>query len=335
MKKNSIYFLFIMIMFFYSCNNSEDFITQPQKAYTTTDYNVFVQNIDSISRCYKKIKTVKKSRGFLEYVGKGRLEKYADHGGFIAGGYIGQQLGCAIGCLTGNPVGAILGYAGGRCVGRLLGAAVASYAAVKIMEEGVRNIFKSPRIYVNNYSCNGDSIDYYIPENSVSQEDSLGYYHNKIMGVLMSQSDKYQKENGELYYELLYEDCVALAKEFNIYNDTITCNTEFRDEVINYATETANTIKSAQTNNSDIESFQDNMIINLRKRNISEEDLQIYKDIAMKIALTCDGLTNDEKKEYADDINMEITKSNIPEEMKETVSSTTNILINSSIFNDN
>lgn len=332
--KKALYIItvIISILFVSSCSETNDFSsTDNINVSNINNYNSFLNSVDSINNMYLSNVTTTRGKGFTNYVLDKKLDKIADSGGSIVGGWIGKNVGLTLGCTFGNPVTGALGYWGGRYVGRIVGGTAASFVANRY-KDVVRNFFRSPRRISNNDLCRQEYVPSFIPESdSLNIADSLGYIHNQIMETLLSQEEKYIN-NGDINYELIYNDCVVLAKQYGIENDTITDNSDFKNETIVYAKEMAQLIYETSCDTTKLNTFYKDAAIKLEERNVPNETITLFKDYVTKVSLTCDNLSEEQQKKYANDLLNTIDKSELRPELKEEASSTTNILVNSSIY---
>ena len=316
---------------FFSCNNFDNDYQMnnlskheiDSMAIKKANYENFMLTMDSLNHAYT-FQSATRAKGLFDYIGGKICQSTADNAGRVVGGYVGKNVGTVIGGLGGNPVTTVFGYVAGRYVGRLVGACLASYAAYRVLN-------MIPRQHPSgnpNQQCMGQN--YFILPNS-AEEDSLGYYHNKIMEIMMETPEKYVDDNNELCYDIIYDDCVEYARIFGIFNDSITKSIEYKTEVINYAKQSTNMVKQAYINNQTEEYLYEKMALQLEERKIPKESVQLFKEFALEVSKTCASLSTTEKIEYAKEVNNVIQSSELPVSMKEEAASTTMMLVNSSI----
>lgn len=332
---------FTLSMFFFlsitSCSQSSDLsVIEKDDFMSVNNYNKFLNTVDSINAKYLLGSTTTRGKDLQHYIHDKKLDKVADAGGSIVGGWIGKNVGLTLGYVTGNPVVGAVGYWGGRWVGRAVGSFTASFIAYKYSGSIYHKIFHSPQ-RANDISmavCDTvPSFVYSASNETPSLEDSLGYIHNQVMEALMLQEDKYVV-NGNIDYEQIYNDCVTLAKQYGIENDTITGSQEYKNAVLDYAKKMAQLTYEACVDTAKYENFYNKAAETLERAKIPEETVSLFKDYVVKVSKTCDNLTEAQQKEYAKELFDAIENSELQKEAKEEVTSTTNVLINSSIYWD-
>ena len=325
--KKVFYFLTMALCLcaFSSCSQNDENVVDvknvPQvKSY---EYQNLMCSIDSLNAAYLSNVPSSSTRGLLGYIFQGGVEKVADNAGRVVGSYIGRNVGCAIGFL-GSPVACVAGYLIGRTVGGVAGSVLASY--------GASCLFSNTRAYAVSDSC---KFDYYLPVDAATTMDSIGYYHNLAMTELSKNRAKYYDENGELDYELIYDDCVKILKENGFDDNGAYQDADLRKEVISYAKEAV--AVSADCKNGKISADEYNTILadGMRKKGVPEEEVVVFSDFAVKVVNTTNYLPLEIRKQYADDVNSMIATSSLESSMKEEMRSTTNMIVNSSICCDN
>ena len=171
----------------------------------------------------------------------------------------------------------------------------------------------------------------YIPKrDELDTADSIGYVHNKVMEVLSSQTEKYISEAG-INYDLIYSDCVNLLKEHGISNDTITTDATFKEEVIQNAKEMAG-LQNAVTDEDSYNTFRDSMITQVKGCGAPNETVSLFSDYILKVSDVCEKLSDEQQVQYANELFKAIDKSWMTNEQKEEAASSTNVLINSSMY---
>ncbi len=332
MKKVLFFVLAIAAVALTSCSNEEyaevsENIEKPSAPtyVPPAGYNDFLHSLDSLNALYVPAMSRSIIYELMTYTVNSVQEALADNAGRIAGGYIGKHVGTAVGSVGGLG-GALGGYVIGQWFGRCSGALLASFAFYK-MHEKQRKGFAG-RVKASSKST---EIDYYLPKDCISAEDSLGYIHNLVMAKMQERSDIYFDENGTPDYELMYNDCVQILKENGVYDEQTSEDPDFRNEIISYTKEIAELATESFSNQYSIEVYSDKILKGFESRNIPQEEIAIYADYATKMAETCVQLEINDKKEYADDLNDIISASDMPQETKSELRATTNMIVNSSI----
>ncbi len=70
----------------------------------------------------------------------------------------------------------------------------------------------------------------------------------------------------------------------------------------------------------------------LKAYGISKEIASLFKDYTLKVSSTCEQLSEEQQKQYADELFQAIEGSNLPKELKNEAETSTNMMINSSIY---
>lgn len=172
------------------------------------------------------------------------------------------------------------------------------------------------------------------PSSPQTVEDSIGYIHNKIMNKLTSNRNKYIK-NGNINYNLMYTDCIAFLKEEGIYNDTITYDLQYRNNVIDFATKVAdNSLACYDGHISGKEVLDKGIVLLKQKYNITDEEAQDLEKLSYSVTQTAWGMNQVQAQNYLDDMNAVITNSNLAPQRKERMTTLVNLTINSGMFWD-
>ena len=308
-----------------SCSNVDDDLTDTSQTSNlqSTDYQNFMFRIDSLNAVYQASVLNDPTRGLVQYIANSKIESLADNAGRVVGGYLGRGLGSFVGGIFGSPIGAIGGYLVGRTVGSCAGSILASYGALYLLTRSYT--------YVRTDSI---KFDCYIPENSPYGSDSLGYYHNLVMVELSKNHVKYIGVGGSLNYELIYDDCVKILRENGFVDEGVFDDETLRKDIIAYAEETVALSNDCKNNIISENEYQLKLKDGMRDRNVPEEDVKIFTDFALKIVDTTALLPTDGKKDYADEVNNIIYDSALDPYVKLELSSTTNMLVNSSICSE-
>lgn len=316
------------VCFFSSCNKAEDDLVQVETTQVTTpgEYHDFMHSLDSLNALYLSNASMTRGNSLVQY-GAGHItEKLADSAGNIVGGQIGKNIGCALGSLFGNPVTAIGGYVVGRYVGRVAGSFLCSYAA-----NVITNAFFRSRAFA------GDTLndDYYIPENYIDVNDSVGYYHNLAMTELYENRNKYFLSNGDLNYDLIYDDLVVVLRANGFADQGMLDDAELKASVISYTKVNVKYIKEYNSGTLSTDEYHSKLVEDMKQRGLPEESVVAFSDFAKEVVETTSLLSNDDKKDYADDVNAMIQKSALDDSLKEEMRATTNMIVNSSICYEN
>lgn len=340
MKKLLFVISFALVaLTFHSCSNSDDLLSQNESQISTVDegYRAFLETVDSVNAYFVAQNPTVMTKGIGAVVAdQTGIKKRADSAGGTAGGWLGKRTGAALGSLTGNPVGTIVGAWGGKVVGRIVGASLASYAVSWAFDHGYDYLVSRGRSKVATLG-NGNPafiVDYYIPADECpTLEDSIGYVHNQIMAIMGENPEKYMTEDG-CNLDLMYEDCVLLAKQYGMYNDTITSDESFKEDAIQYASNVAQLACEVKENQIDVKTFDVKTIESLQNLGVPKEDVSIYKDYVLSVADMCDVLSAEERKAYAEELNSAIERSSMSEEQKKESRNGTLIVVNSSLHWD-
>lgn len=332
MKKITFILGLFLVLIVTGCSDVDGVETGSINKISNKEYFQFLNVVDSITIKYQhSITDQQRNKNILTYAVNSKFEKLADAGGSVVGGWVGKHLGTMAGASLGNPVTVAVGYAGGRWLGRKIGGVLASYAYDAVKGYAAWKLasyfYKAPACQVKS-----DSLQYYIPSRDiVSSSDSLGYIHNMIMDSLCMQNEKYYSESG-IDYILIYNDCLGYLKNYGNYDETVVNDTTFRNTVINYAKDIAELAISADNNEITYETFCDKTIEKQQEYGLSKEVTSIFRDYTVKISETCDKLSVEQQRKYADELYYAIDNSELSEMQKEEISSSTNMVINSSLF---
>lgn len=330
MKKYLFYFVcaICFAFTFYSCSvNYDDTVSLKEETNNeiVPGYGEFMLSVENLNSSYLSVVNLNRTRGFWNYAGKNFTETAVDNAGRLLGGHLGKHFGCVVGSITGNPVGSIGGYVVGRWAGRIIGSVVASY--------GVFCLFKSP--HIGNFDgSNSVKVNFYLPDDCEAVDDSIGYYHNLVMSRLSEHNDKYIDSNGNPDFNLIYDDCVMILKEYGIYNEEVSKDLSFKENVMSYAKENFILSRDFKLGNISMELFQTRLVEGVKLRGVSEKEVAAFSEFSIKIAETCIQLPLNKKMEYADELNNAILQSSMDDEMKEELRSTTNMVVNSSICSE-
>ncbi len=334
MKKIILITITLFTLFLSSCTKNNDIDISAHQDLSINEYTRFLNEIDSINSLYIPESHTLKASGLLSYVLKTRAEKVADTGGNIVGGWVGKYLGTAVGTAMANPVVAASGYVIGRSVGRTVGGVLASYACKLLIDYHMshNNIIQKTPYKLNVNTPVQDSIPYYIPEKqNLTTEDSLGYIHNYIMEALENNKEEYLISEC-IDYDLLYLHCVNYAKGYGVACDSITNDEQFKQTIIKYSKEISSLACKAENEEIPFAKYTEGATNLLKEHGISEDIISLFKDYTLKVADISEQLSEEQQKQYANELFQAIEKSNLPTELKNEAETSTNMMINSSIY---
>lgn len=296
-----------------SCSSDEKTILQEPETNVVQEPNEideFISSVDALNAKYPNMQ----SRGSFR---SGGAVAVADAAGFAAGAGIGRWVGGAIGS-AGGVGGAILGtFLGGK-----LGPYVCTYLA-----SGAAN-FVCSRVFSRTNSA--ESYDDFQFVGIVTNEDSLGYYHNQMMEELNNNRDKYVSSNGTVDYDLIYTDIIDFLKKINRYDEAFV-NPMVKTAIINQIKEICS-ISRKYTLNPESEKLVEEQCEFLKdKCQLTNDDIKLYKDFNVKLLKKCSNLSNVQIKDYSKDLNLVIKDSKFSDEKKEELSLSADLTINSSM----
>ena len=204
LRKTSMSIVLLCCAFFISsCSSDEQNIMTNAETCISQEEMAMKALIDSIDVLNEKYPSVQTRGSFVT----GGAVGLADAAGWAAGAGIGRWVGGAAGSL-GGPATAVLGtFIGGR-VGPYVCTFLASGAANALCSRTSTravssNNFEPQLVYV------------------VSNEDSIGYYHNCMMTELYKNRDKYYTSTGSVDFDLMYQDIVEYLYFIGKYDEAL------------------------------------------------------------------------------------------------------------------
>ena len=331
-------FLFFVISlftlcFFVACSNEDEcgYYEKISCSLNNENYDLLKKKVDSISNYYLQNHALPQTRkGIVQYYAGKKVQSLADDAGRVVGGCIGKNVGALIGGI-GSPVGSILGCFIGNKAGRFIGSMTASYAAYLIVAE----IFN--RCNSSTYSTSNSAVLYYLPDSCSGFNDSIGYYHNFVMHELVRSGDKYVLENGKINYNLIYDDCLKYLVRYGAFEGCkdellVAYRPDFKHDVVSYVQTTSDLSRNYSEGRISESTYQSRLIGSMDNYNLTDEERLAFSDYAVELAETCLQLSYEANVMYADDLNHMISNSGVSEELKSELRSTTNMVVNSSIF---
>lgn len=318
-----------------SCSSSEEEISNSNVILNEQEaYDLFLAQVDSLTLTYTPQANAQSSQNpakikALYSTEKTVVKRLSDAFGRVVGSWMGKVVGASVGTAMANPVVAVGGYVGGRKLGGVVGSIAASYAAGRIYDHyaSAHSAKRAPAFTSN-------AVAFYIPENTTSSEDSLGYIHNQVMAKLAENPERYGRGDN-LDYDLIYDDCVRFAKDLGWEDANITYNNQFRTEIVKKTAEVAQLSKLVEQESITLDAYQDSTAVALKKLEVPTEAVALYKDFSIKVAKTSNSMSVAGTKQYADELNTIIDRSLLQESAKAEARATVNIVINSSLSSHN
>jgi len=241
----------------------------------------------------------------------------ADAAGMAAGGGIGGWVGGVAGSLAG-PAGTVVGVVIGQRVGPWIGCFLASGAANVIFNN------PGPRAI----SDDGDDYQFvYI----ISNEDSLGYYHNYMMTEINRNKDRYYSSSGSVDYDLMYEDIVSFLHNIGRYDEALE-DSIVKCSIVNQIRSICLISERYISNPQSDELINEQCDFLKNQCYLQDEEVNIYRDYSVKILNKCITLDNSQIESYSQDLNEVISNSNLSQEKKEELSFSADLTINSAIY---
>ncbi len=305
--------LVIFVVFVSSCSSDSQF------AVSISDKNVSQEEIamnnllDSIEVLNAKYPSSHTRGSFFS----GGAVGLADAAGWAAGAGIGRWVGGAAGSL-GGPATAVLGaFVGGR-VGPYVCTFLASGAANFLCS---RKFLRSATVDEKDFQFVG----------LVTNEDSIGYYHNIMMTKLNEDKNKYVSLSDSVDYGLIYQDIANYLREIGRY-DEILEDSCVKENIINQIKSIC-LISEKYKTSSDCEELVAEQCNYLKdKCTLPENDIKTYRDFSVRLYNKCISLPNGQLEDYSKDLNVIIEKSTVSTPVKRELSLSADLTINSALY---
>lgn len=295
----------------------------------------------------------------------------ADEAGGVCGRYVGRWIGTAIGSATAGPAGACIGYVWGWKAGQVAGYIGASAAAKKYFDcaglaEIVRpgmfprynskiNVSRFFRHYIDEEYVRLYMTDSMFPEDTsitllsddlihsgdvgellqvlpVSEEmiikcDSIGYYHNWLMAYFEDNAGQYVK-NSEPDLEKIYDYIVAFLTEAGFDDDGIFENMDLRNKIISIYSN----LGLMALNSNTVDDYLNLQYLYMSGDcQISQDDIELYKNFDVKIIKKCNELSLDEIESYAEELNKIISNADVSSQLRVDLAFSAQAAINTAI----
>lgn len=276
-KLSFIFFLFLCSISLSSCSPDSQYATSSPMLNVVQEDSAMNELLDSIDALNAKYPSIQTRGAFLS----GGLVGLADAAGWAAGGAVGRWAGGAAGSI-GGPATAVLGaFVGGRVgpyVCTFLASGAANFACSRLSSRATLNEAKEFQLV---------SI--------ISNEDSIGFYHNYMMTELNKNREKYVSSDS-IDYNLIYEDIVKYLYEIGKYDEALK-NPIVKNNIINHVKSICDISEKYKLNpNSDeFISAQCNYLRN--KCFLQEEEVKSYRDFNIKLYKKCSALSDDQLKD--------------------------------------
>ncbi len=297
------------VITFEACNKKD--IIMATNSYVSQEDIAMKNLLDSIDALNEKYPSTQIRGSFWG----GCAGALADAVGYSAGSGIGSWIGGLVGSLAG-PAGTIAGVVIGGHVGPYICGALASGAA---------NVLFNPGTNVN--SNNGP--DYQLVY-VVSNEDSIGYYHNYIMTELNKNKDRYYSSDS-INYDLMYQDIISFLHDIGRYDEALE-DTVVKRKIVNQIRSIC-LISEKYLSNPQSDEFINEQCDFLKNQcHLQDAEVNMYRDFSAKILKKCLTLDNSQIECYSQDLNDVISNSNISQAEKEELSLSADLTINSAIY---
>lgn len=240
----------------------------------------------------------------------------ADAAGFAAGKRIGAWAGSAIGSAAG-PWGAVAGHLVGRKVGPYICTSLASGAAGWLCSK------LSTRATID--------IDKEFEFVSIiSDEDSIGYYHNQMMVKIGNNRSRYIGQLGSVNYELMYNDIVTYCQEIGHYDPSLE-NPLIKSGIINQIRQLCEISKKYEMNPTNKNFVKEQCEFLKSNCNVSDLEVKLYKDFNVPLYEKCSELSDKHILNYSRELNRIIEQSDVSDSIKESLKKSADLTINSSL----
>lgn len=241
----------------------------------------------------------------------------ADAAGFAAGGSIGAWAGSVFGSAAG-PWGAIAGHLIGRRVGPYVCTSLASGAAgwlcSRLSTRAVAHVDKKFEFV---------SI--------ISDEDSIGYYHNQMMVKIGNNGSRYINQLGSVNYELMYNDIVSYCREIGQYDPTLE-NPLIKSGIINQIKKLCEISKKYEINPTNEKFVKEQCEFLKYNCKLSDSEVKLYKDFNVTLYEKCSTVPDNQILNYSRDLNRIIEYSDVSNPVKESLKKSADLTINSSLY---
>lgn len=239
----------------------------------------------------------------------------ADMAGASIGGGIGGWLGGLAGSL-GGPVGTYLGIVIGQHVGPYICGALASGAANVLFSSGANTIYN-----------NDDYQFVYI----VSNEDSIGYYHNYLMTELNRNKNRYYSASGSVDYDLMYQDIVNYLHDIGRYDEALE-DSIVKHCIINQVKSICLISEKYFSNPDGDELIEEQCDFLKNQCHLQDAEVNMYRNYSAKLLNKCITLDNSQIECYSHDLNEIISNSDVTQAKKEELSLYADFIINSALY---
>ncbi len=314
LRKTSMSILLLCCVFFISsCSSDEQNIlanTEPNISQEEIAMQNLIDSIDALNEKYPSVQT----RGAFVTGGAVGL---ADAAGWAAGAGIGRWVGGAAGSL-GGPATAVLGTFIGGKVGPYVCTFLASGAANALCSRS------STRAVSSNHL---EPQLVYV----VSNEDSIGYYHNCMMTELYNNRDKYYTCTGSVDFDLMYQDIVQYLKIIGKYDEALD-NAVVKADIINQIKSICSISEKYQFNPEDDEFINEQCNYLKASCYLQDAEVNLYRDYSVKLYNKCSTLSEGQIENYSRDLNILIDNSNVSLKQKEELTLTADLTINSALY---
>ena len=321
------------------------------------ELEIIFEAIDSLDKIHQE-RVSRNLQGFLV--------RASDVVGAVCGSRIGGLCGAAAGLWGGGPVGAAIGGFFGSISGSELGYATTSYYVNKaydcagysmvwpsnmydcnmsisemfrrkfgnIIDDGPQSIasdsiYPGINLLTDLQSPGDDEPVFPIDTFSVGQCDSLGYYHNSIMGILSENHYLYESDGGVDANRVIDDVISEMRKHgFEIRADGIPAAA--RDSLVNLVVDLG--VMAMDMIDSSVEDVLDAQCDYMRTEfSVSDEDLDIHKNFTGKIAVKCASLSEVAVHSYAADLNLRLLNADISDDLRLKLALLAQQAINSSL----
>ena len=308
-----VIFLFCSVFIISSCSSEE------QGLMSTKDFDISQEDIamknllDSIDVLNEKYPSTQTRGTFFS----GGAVGLADAAGWAAGTGIGRWIGGAVGAL-GGPATAVLGTFVGGKAGPYVCTFLASGAASFLCP------VSSTRTISNS---DAESQFVYI----VSNEDSIGYYHNHMMAEIQKNRGKYYSSVSCVDYDLMYQDIVTYLREIGKYDKALD-DAVVKSCIVNQIKSIC-LISEKYQSNPDSDEFLNEQCDYLKtKCLLQDSEVSLYRDYTTKLYNKCSTINSDQIECYSKDLNTLIVNSDVSQTKKEELSLTADLTINSALY---